>query len=247
MDKCGIYICLESLRKYENVKVFLSVKEEVGCVGSMAADLSFFSDCAFMLQADRKGDDEVIKNTNGVEVASQEFMDLCKPTMDLYGYKFSTGTSTDIGALIKREAGCSGFNFGAGYFKPHSLEDKICISSLENCMNLMFYITDRALEQNKKFDHIPPKPVYTQKTYPSRVNLGGSYGYSNYQRGFNQWNDDYYSDYYGSYSEVNKPKKDSLKIKEKDNIYCEYCSETSCVDCPFKKENYKKTDEVKTS
>lgn len=227
MDKCGIYICLEALRRYQNVKIALFISEEIGCIGSNAVNLSFFSDCSFIFQADRKGDDEVIKHTNGVITSTDEFMDLCKPVMDKYKYKFGTGTSTDVGTLIKREVGCCGFNFGSGYFQPHSLEEKICISSLENCMNLMFDLADRALQENKRFAHVPPKFVATARTYP------GSYGSRYYGQ---DWEDDVYNDYYPSYNRTaTRSIVDNRKDKRSDNIYCTFCNESTCVDCPFKK------------
>lgn len=237
-DKCGIYICLEALRRYQNVKVALFVSEEIGCIGSNAVDLSFFSDCAFIFQADRKGDDEVIRHTNGVTTSTDEFMDLCKPVMDKYNYKFGTGTSTDVGTLIKREVGCCGFNFGSGYFQPHSLEEKICVSSLENCMNLMFDLADRALQEEKRFDYVPPKIVTPARTY-NGYGTGGYYG--------RDWEDEAYADYYPKFNRgINSGKSVVLnKNKKSDSIYCTYCTESTCVDCPFKKCKEEEEEESK--
>ena len=172
-DKVGVYLALEALIKYDNIKVAFFVEEEKGCIGSNKVDLDFFKDVAFIFQSDRKGDDEVLTYSNGVDLMDQNFKDLIKPSMDLYKYKFGTGTATDVGCLIKREVGVLGFNIGSGYFQPHSLEEKVCISSVENMMNLTFNIIDLCLVQNKRFEYVPKKVEYAPYS-------GGSYYSSKY-------------------------------------------------------------------
>ena len=43
-DKVGVYIALEMLRKLDYCKAAFFVEEEIGCVGSKKADMSFFKD-----------------------------------------------------------------------------------------------------------------------------------------------------------------------------------------------------------
>lgn len=195
-DLVGVYICLEGLMNYDNIKVAFFVSEEIGCVGSAGIDMEFFKDVAFIFQADRKGDNEVIYNTNGVDVMDQNFKDFIKPEMDLYNYKFSTGTSTDVGKLMTRGAGVVGFNIGCGYFEPHTLKEKVCISSVENCMNLIFRIMNNCISENKRFDFVPEKKKVV--TYPS-------YGRGNY------WEDDYEYGYNRKTYETKQEKIDRYK------------------------------------
>ena len=54
-DKNGIWICLKCLEDCKTVKCAFFGQEEVGCIGSSHADMSFFSDCRFVIQCDRKG------------------------------------------------------------------------------------------------------------------------------------------------------------------------------------------------
>lgn len=230
-DALGVYICIEALRRHENVKVAFFASEEIGCVGSSAVDINFFKDCAFIFQPDRKGNDEVVKYTNGVDTASEEFKDLFKDVMKDYSYKYSDGTSTDVGNLIKRKANCCGFNFGCGYYQPHSLEEKVCISDLENCMNLMFKMGDIVMSTGKKFDYIPVTKTYA--TSYSRYNDYGGYGkYESYGRynDYGYWKDeDFYNDHVKNNTKKNTSKKDIC-------IFCEFCRLESCVDCPFVEE-----------
>ena len=51
-DKNGIWICLKCLEDFKAVKCAFFVQEEVGCIGSGHADMSFFSDCRFVIQCD---------------------------------------------------------------------------------------------------------------------------------------------------------------------------------------------------
>lgn len=53
-DKNGIWICLKCLEDCKTVKCAFFVQEEVGCIGSRHADMSFFSDCRFVIQCDRE-------------------------------------------------------------------------------------------------------------------------------------------------------------------------------------------------
>ena len=52
-DKNGIWICLKCLEDFKAVKCAFFVQEEVGCIGSGHADMSFFSDCRFVIQCER--------------------------------------------------------------------------------------------------------------------------------------------------------------------------------------------------
>ena len=44
-DKVGVFIALEMLRTLKHMKVVFFTNEEIGCVGSSRARLSFFEDC----------------------------------------------------------------------------------------------------------------------------------------------------------------------------------------------------------
>lgn len=171
-DRCGVYLCLEALVNFENIKVAFFVSEEIGCVGSAGVDMEFFKDVAFVFQSDRRGDDEIITYSNGTDLMGQEFKDFIKPEMTKWNYKFGTGTSTDVGKLATRGLGVIGFNIGSGYFDPHTLKEKVCISAVENNMNLVFAIMGKCINEHKKFEYTAPK----KKTYESNYNSYGGYG-----------------------------------------------------------------------
>lgn len=213
MDRVGCYIALEALKRYENIKVALFVSEEIGMVGSSAVDIEFFKDCMFAFEPDRRGNDEVINNTNGTDVFGDEFHEYIKPLMAEYNYKIGSGTATDVGVLVKRGIGIAALNIGCGYYDAHSKEEKVCLSDVENCMNLLFKIADKTVLENKKHEFIPPKKTYATTTYTGYHGSGGNY----YGGRYNDYDDydDYYGDYYKSYNSYSgKTKKDNLKIRK---------------------------------
>jgi len=93
-DKNGIWIALKCLQKYESLKCAFFVQEEVGCRGSNKADMTFFSDCRFVLQCDRKGGNDLIYNINGfTELCSKKFLSAIG--YQEFGYKLEIGMMTD--------------------------------------------------------------------------------------------------------------------------------------------------------
>ena len=73
-DKNGIWICLKCLEDFKAVKCAFFVQEEVGCIGSGHADMSFFSDCRFVIQCDRKGNGDMVTQINGMKLCSNDFI-----------------------------------------------------------------------------------------------------------------------------------------------------------------------------
>lgn len=177
-DRVGCYMCLEMLRKLDDVKVAFFIAEEVGCVGSNAVDVSFFSDCGFILQADRKEAVDFIKYTNGIDVSDKAFQDAVEAHITTYGLKFASGTSTDVGTLVKRKVGCCCANIGSGYYDPHTKAEKVCISDVENIMNLMYRLFTDAVMMEKRWEYTAP--VRQSTSYYGSDDYGYNWGYRGY-------------------------------------------------------------------
>ena len=84
-DKNGIWICLKCLEDCKMVKCAFFVQEELGCIGSSHADMSFFSDCRFVIQCDRKGNGDMVTQINGMKLCSNDFISAID--FRRYGYK----------------------------------------------------------------------------------------------------------------------------------------------------------------
>jgi di/tripeptidase len=168
-DRVGIYCALELLRLLPACKVCFFVEEEIGAKnGSGQAPLQFFIDCSFILQADRMGNNELIVESNGGTICSEEFMEAIDRLSEQYEYDFSEdGIFTDCGVLSRREVGISCINLGAGYYDSHSNEEKVCLTDVENVLNLMYKICLDYAGRRWLNEFQPYYSKYAYKTYKS--------------------------------------------------------------------------------
>lgn len=128
-DKNGIWVALELLREFDKMKAAFFVSEEVGCVGSSHADMKFFADCRFVLQADRRGSADLITEISGPTCSAEFLQDL---PYKAFGYSEEHGLMTDILALQENGLGVSAVNFSCGYHHPHTDHETTVWSELIN-------------------------------------------------------------------------------------------------------------------
>ena len=96
-DKNGVWVCLKCLEKYPVLKVAFFVGEEAGCVGSGEAWMDFFRDCRFVVEADRRGKEDLITSIGWTGLCSREFLKATEYSK--FGYQETDGLMTDILAL----------------------------------------------------------------------------------------------------------------------------------------------------
>jgi tripeptide aminopeptidase len=134
-DKNGIFIALSCLEKYDHIKVAFFVEEEIGCRGSSAADMSFFKDCRFVIQADRRNGSDFISKASFVDLCSAEF--IADVNMAKFGYKEAAGIMTDVLTLKENGLEVSCCNLSCGYYNPHTENEYTKISELKNCLDFV--------------------------------------------------------------------------------------------------------------
>lgn len=139
-DKNGVFICLNALEKYDNIKIAFFVDEEIGCCGSSVVDMSFFDDCRFVIEPDRREGHDFIASMSGVDVCSDDFIKASG--FEDFGYKFDEGSVTDVLTLLDRGLEISCLNLSCGYYHPHTDQEVTDIDELENCQNLVFHMID---------------------------------------------------------------------------------------------------------
>lgn len=166
-DKVGVFIALECLQKFNELKVAFFRDEETGCEGSYDADISFFVNCNFVLQCDRMGNDDFVINASGVSLSSCEFQDAVSPILNRYGYAFANGMMTDVMALKELEISCSMANISCGYYRPHTAHEIVNTDDVENCLSLVFHIIQELGQQC--FPHYYCRPI--ENFYSSNGNL----------------------------------------------------------------------------
>lgn len=162
-DKNGIFICLNALEKYDVIKIAFFADEEIGCQGSSVVDLSFFADCRFVIEPDRRGGSDLITTMSGTQVCSEEFV--TDIGFQSFGYDHADGTITDVLTMLENGLGISCLNLSCGYYNAHTNEEVTVVSELENCQNFVFHMIDTM-----------------QNVYPFEFMDKWSYGgYSNYE------------------------------------------------------------------
>jgi len=155
-DKNGIFIALEALKKYDCLKVVFFKEEEIGCQGSSHAEMSFFDDCRFVIQCDRKGNSDLITSIGCTDLCSEKFIQDIDP--EKWGYKEEQGMMTDVETLKEKGLSVSACNLSVGYWNPHSDEEISVKRDLEKCWKLVQHIIEDCTE-----------------VYPHEVGENGSY------------------------------------------------------------------------
>lgn len=188
-DKNGIWIALKCLERFPVLKVAFFKEEEIGCGGSSIADMSFFKDCRYCLQADRKNGGDLIADICG-PICSDEFIRDIQPLMDRHGYKKTYGLMTDVETLVDKGVGISCINLSCGYYDPHTDHESTNIDELYNALGFVWGILKTL---DKVYPFTPPEPDYSDFKYCG----WGGYSYGGYAR----------SPYYHAADEVFLPDK----------------------------------------
>ena len=205
-DKCGVYICLELIKKYKGKLNFsFSVEEEVGGAkgASVIASRNVLElkEAAYGLIFDRRGNSDIIcyKNDYGSKLFDEALEEVGKD----FGYKSERGLSSDADKF-KTYVSCA--NIASGYYSPHTSSEYVIISDVENALNY----GDKIIEKlgNKRFAPCEKKAV---TTYYGR-------GYNRSVYGYDYYDDDYYGGLGGFNNNDTKKKK---KIKIEDPVFIE--------------------------
>lgn len=143
-DKNGIWVCLKAMEKYDCMKCTFFVEEETGCYGSYRADMSFFEDCRYVLQCDRKGNSDFITCAGYTELCSSEFINAIG--IERFGYREESGLMTDVVALKENGLDICCANLSCGYYNPHTNQETTRIKDLYKCFGLVCWIVENCLE-----------------------------------------------------------------------------------------------------
>ena len=159
-DKCGIWIGLKCLQKFEALKLAFFVGEEVGCKGSGMANMAFFDDCRFVIEPDRKGAEDLITQIGWTPLCSDVF--LKDIGFKKFGYKETDGMMTDIEALKDNGLMLSCINLSCGYYRPHTNEEFVYKPALLNCLTFVEHIIKTC---TKVYPHIDNTAYYERQNY----------------------------------------------------------------------------------
>jgi len=159
-DKVGIYITLEMLKSFDNFKAVFFLDEEVGCVGSNQADMSFFDDSTFILQCDRQGEEDFVNIIGSTKLYNNEIQDQILPILVDYNRKQVPGGMTDVQSIAKQTK-CQVANMSCGYYNPHQETEFIDLIVVEDTLKMCeeilqitsdkLYRMERVIEQDYNY------------------------------------------------------------------------------------------------
>ena len=172
-DKNGLWICLKCLEEFDEIKVAMFVGEEVGCEGSSEANMSFFDNVRFVLQADRRGASDLITSIYGTPLATEEFLE--DTNYKEFGYRPTTGMLTDVYTLRENVLNVCVLNISCGYYEPHTDNEVVCISDLLNCLEFVKNII-RNCKKVYKIEPCENKGYYGSLGSYGKYGSYGSYG-----------------------------------------------------------------------
>lgn len=180
-DKNGVWIALHMLKYETKMKCAFFVGEETGCVGSSNCDISFFDDCKYVIQCDRRNGGDFINNACCTELCDKTFVSDELKTK--YGYKNTYGSVTDVEELKNRGLKVACCNMSCGYYNPHMDTEFTNIKELVNCLNFVreiVRITPLVKHENRRvYSTVGSNyPHYGSHYYSSRN--GGSSGLKSY-------------------------------------------------------------------
>lgn len=144
-DKNGVWVALKLLREVEVLKVAFFVQEEKdgelsGCRGSNACDLSWFDDVRYILQCDRKGNNDIVTYSKKSDIRLCDDNFIPAEIRDPYGYVPVIGGKTDVVALKLRGLSIPCCNISCGYYNAHKPEEYTMLDDLLKCYEFVHHI-----------------------------------------------------------------------------------------------------------
>lgn len=190
-DRCGIYMILDIVRRY-NCSVLFCEDEEVGGIGArkfIETDLAKELEFNYAIELDRRGRNDAVfydcENDDFEDFITKEF------------YKTSWGSFSDI-SVVAPALGCAAVNLSCGYYNAHTNEEYVVLSEMEKGIEEVCKILETTTEEDK-FE-------YVESTYSKWYRTGYSSGSNSVYKGnsyfgsySSSWYDDYDCDSYSNY------------------------------------------------
>lgn len=135
-DKCGVYICLKLLEKFDNIKAAFFVEEEIGMLGSKHCDLDFFRNVGYALQFDAPSDNWFSKTCSGEKLWTEEFFNKVSGVLNEHQIdNISHDPFTDVVQIRRKFDFCCAV-LPAGYYRQHTVDEYVVPEHTEKGVNL---------------------------------------------------------------------------------------------------------------
>ena len=162
-DKCGIFICLELLKRLDKVKVAFFVSEETGCHGSKMVNTEFLKDVGYCTQYDAPGNHLISYSCMGTVLFDKDgtfYNTALRSITKGFNNEMMVQSHpyTDI-MMIKQKSDFSCINMSCGYYNMHSSNEFVCLEDVERAITAgVNMVKDLGL---KKYEFLnTPTPSY---------------------------------------------------------------------------------------
>lgn len=150
-DKCGVWICLQLLRRLPSVKVIFTVQEEYGQIGAENLDLSELEKSAFICGIDRQGNRDIITEYFFMPTVSDTFKRILKYVAP-GEWKMTEGMITDVFVWAEHGSQISTINLSCGFYNPHRKDEYIIWEDVLETLELATELARVAGRKTYEFD-----------------------------------------------------------------------------------------------
>lgn len=168
-DRCGVYLILELVKKY-NCSVVFCEDEEIGGIGAqkfaewfMENNANEIDNINYVLELDRKGNNDAVF----YDCDNDDFEDFITKEY----FKTQWGTFSDI-SYICPDLGIAGVNLSCGYYNAHTTNEYVAIDDVNAIYEQMCKLLDRSINV-AQFEYV--EAVYNYKNTFSKFTTYANY------------------------------------------------------------------------
>ena len=143
-DKAGIVIALTLLDKLPICKAVFFVEEESGCYGSRNTELTWFKDVGYVIAFDSPEGNCASWSCSGECLFDRAFYETYLVELgEMFGLtKYVAHPYTDA-MVLRIDTALMCMNFGAGYYKYHTLSEYCIAEEMDNAAAMGLYLINR--------------------------------------------------------------------------------------------------------
>ena len=188
-DRCGVYMCLEILKKLDCHVAFFE-DEEIGGVGSSkfaSSDVIKYIDVNYVIELDRMHDRDAVF----YDCANNDFIDMVCEKYWLENF----GSFTDI-CHICEPLNVAGVNLSCGYYKQHTKDEYVYLDEMTASIRETIALIERC--NDRHFDYIRQSRSFGYYS----GGLWRDYAQSNVEYGVYDFEQAYEFRYYTHFGEI---------------------------------------------
>ena len=165
-DKAGIVIALTIIDKLPICKAVFFVEEESGCLGSQAADLTWFGDVGYIIAFDSPEGNCASWLCNGVCLFDKSFYETYLVELgEKFGLtKYVVHPYTDV-MVLRIDTALICMNFGAGYYNYHYWDEYCIAEEMDNAAAMGIYLIGRLGYKEYVYQYSSRSPFESDENY----------------------------------------------------------------------------------